>query len=100
MILLEGVTQIAYLTPVAYLETRERFEAIPVALPLTKGQSTVRLAVAVGKASPAQILQDLAGRSCAFGDEKSLLQRAILEAGCFIANQRTPSAQGGVVKEP
>ena len=76
-----GVTQIAYLTPVAFLEARERFGAIAVALPLTEGKPHFRLAVVVLKDSPVKKLQDLVGRSFAFGDEKSLLQRATLEAG-------------------
>ena len=77
----KGVTQIAYLTPVAFLEARERYGAIPVALPLTEGKPTFRLAVVVPKNSPAKKLADLAGHSFAFGDEKSLFQRAALDAG-------------------
>ena len=76
-----GVTQIAYLTPVAFLEARERFGAVAIALPLTEGKPNFRLAVVVHKDSPAKQLQDLIGHSFAFGDEKSLLQRATLEAG-------------------
>lgn len=76
-----GVTQITYLTPVAFLETRERFGAIAIALPLTDGQPTFRLAIVVRKSSPVKQLKDLVGRSFAFGDEKSLLQRATLESG-------------------
>lgn len=77
----KGVTQIAYLTPVAFLEARERYGATPIALPLSDGKPTFRLTVVVHKNNPAQQLADLAGRSFAFGDEKSLLQRATLEAG-------------------
>lgn len=76
-----GITQIAYLTPVAYLEARERFGAVAIALPLTNGKPNFRLAVVVHKDSHAKQLQDLIGHSFAFGDEKSLLQRATLEAG-------------------
>lgn len=77
----KGITQIAYLTPVAFLEARERYGAVPVALPLTEGKPTFRLAVVVPKNSSAKKLSDLAGRSFAFGDEKSLFQRATLETG-------------------
>ncbi len=77
----KGVTQIAYFTPVAFLEARERFGAIAVALPLSDGKPTFHLAVVVRKESPAKKLTDLNGRSFAFGDEKSLLQRATVEAG-------------------
>ena len=76
-----GKTQIAYLTPVAFLEARERYGAVPVAIPLSDGKPNFRLAVVVPKNSPAQKLSDLIGRTFAFGDEKSLLQRATLEAG-------------------
>ena len=76
-----GATQIAYLTPVAYLEARERFGAVAIALPLTDGKPNFRLAVVVHKDSHAKQLQDLIGHSFAFGDEKSLLQRATLQAG-------------------
>ena len=77
----KGITQIAYLTPVAYLEAYERFGAIAVALPLSEGKPTFRLAIVVRHDSPAKKITDLAGRSFAFGDEKSLFQRAALEAG-------------------
>lgn len=77
----KGITQIAYLTPVAFLEARERYGAIPVALPLTEGKPTFRLAVVVRKNSRAKKLTDLKGRAFAFGDEKSLFQRATIEAG-------------------
>ena len=76
-----GTTQIAYLTPVAYLEARERFGAVAIALPLTAGKPNFRLAVVVHKDSSAKQLQDLIGRSFALGDEKSLLQRATIETG-------------------
>lgn len=77
----KGITQIAYLTPVAYMEARDRFGAIAIALPLSEGKPTFRLGIVVRKGSPVKKLSDLAGRSFAFGDEKSLFQRATLEAG-------------------
>lgn len=76
-----GITQIAYLTPVAFLEARERFGATAIALPLSEGKPTFRLAIVTRKDSTVKNLADLAGRSFAFGDEKSLFQRATLEAG-------------------
>jgi len=83
----KGITQIAYLTPVAYLEAYERFGAIAVALPLSEGKPTFRLAIVVRQDSPAKKITDLAGRTFAFGDEKSLFQRATLEAGGFKREQ-------------
>lgn len=82
-----GITQIAYLTPVAYLEAHERFGAIAVALPLSEGKPTFRLAIVVRQDSPAKKITHLAGRTFAFGDEKSLFQRATLEAGGFKREQ-------------
>lgn len=76
----QGATQIAYLTPVAYLEAREKFEATPIVVPLTQGKASFRLAVVVRKDSTMQKAADLAGKSFAFGDRKSLLQRATLES--------------------
>lgn len=83
----KGITQIAYLTPVAYLEAHERFGAIALALPLSEGKPTFRLAIVVRHDSPAKKISDLADRSFAFGDEKSLFQRATLEAGGFKREQ-------------
>jgi len=77
----KGLTQVAYLTPVAYLEARERFGAIAVALPLSDGKPTFRIAIVVRGDSPVKKLADLAGHSFALGDEKSLIQRAILKVG-------------------
>lgn len=76
----KGITQIAYLTPVAYIEARERFGAIAVALPLSDGKPFFRLAIVAHKNGPVKKLADLNGRAFALGDEKSLLQRATLEA--------------------
>lgn len=76
----KGVTQIAYLSPVAYLEARDRFGANAVAIPLSEGKPFFRLAIVVRKGSSLKKPSDLIGRSFAFGDEKSLLQRASLEA--------------------
>lgn len=74
-----GHTQLAYLTPVAYLDARERFQAIPIALPLTQGRISFSLAIVTRQDSPIRGVMDLRGRSFAFGDEKSLFQRATLE---------------------
>ena len=83
----KGATQIAYLTPAAYLEAREKFEITPIAVPLTQGKPTLRLAIVVRKDSDINKASDLIGKSFAFGDQKSLLQRAAIEsAGLSLDN--------------
>ncbi len=74
-------TQIAYLTPVAYIEARDKYHAQPLVSPLTHGKSTFNLVVAVRADSPYQSMQDLRGKTFAFGDEKALLQRAVVVGG-------------------
>lgn len=76
-----NLTQIAYLTPVAYLEAREKYNARPLVAPLTHGKSTFNLVVAVHQDSPFKTMRDLRGKSFAFGDEKALLQRAVVTGG-------------------
>lgn len=77
----KDVTQIAYLTPVAYVEAQEKHKAKPLVSPLTHGKSTFNLVVAVHQDSSIQSMADLAGKSFALGDEKALLQRAVLVNG-------------------
>lgn len=75
-----GHTQIAYLTPVAYLDAHEKFQAMPLVGPLTRGKSTFNLVIAVKNESPIKTMADLRGRRFAFGDEKALLQPAVVMA--------------------
>ena len=78
----KGHTQIAYLTPVAYLEAHEKYKALPLVSPLTRGKSTFTLVIAVKKDSPVKTMQDLRGKKFAFGDKNALLQPAVVvEAG-------------------
>ncbi len=71
-------TQIAYLTPVAYIEAREKFRVQPLVAPLTHGKSTFHLVLAVRRDSGLTSVNSLRGKSFAFGDEKALLQRAVV----------------------
>ena len=73
-----GHTQLAYLTPVAYIEAHEKYGAIPLVSPLTHGKSTFNLVIAVRKDSPIKTVRDLQGKKFAFGDEKALLQPAVV----------------------
>jgi len=72
-------TQIAYLTPAAYLEAHEKFAVIPLVNPLNKGKGTFTLMIAVQKDSPVKSVADLRGKKFAFGDKKALLQPAVVE---------------------
>jgi len=71
-------TQIAYLTPAAYIEAHEKFDAIPLATPLNKGKSSFTLMIAVQKDNPIKSVADLRGKKFAFGDKKAILQPAVV----------------------
>lgn len=75
-----GNTQMAYLTPVAYLDAHSKYQAMPLVGPLTKGKSTFNLVIVVRKDSPLKTVAELRGRKFAFGDEKALLQPAVVVA--------------------
>ena len=74
-------TQIAYLTPVAFIEASDKYRARALVSPLTHGKNTFNLVVVVHKDSPTQTMADLKGKSFALGDEKALLQRAVVVGG-------------------
>ena len=78
-----GSTQIAYLTPAAYLEAREIYAVAPLVSPISKGKTTFTLMVMVNKGSPYQNLADLRGKKFAFGDKKAVLQPAVLTYANF-----------------
>jgi phosphonate transport system substrate-binding protein len=71
-------TQIAYLTPAAYLEAHEKYAVIPLVNPLNKGKGSFTLMIAVQKDSPIKTVTDLRGKKFAFGDKKALLQPAVV----------------------
>lgn len=75
-----NTTQIAYLTPAAYLEAHEKYGAVPLVNPLNKGKGTFTLMIAVAKDSPIQKVTDLRGKKFAFGDKKAILQPAVVES--------------------
>ena len=80
-------TQIAYLTPVAYIDAHDKFKAKPLVSPLTHGKSTFNLVVAVRRDSSIETMADLKGKAFAFGDEKAILQRAVVVGGGMNLNQ-------------
>ena len=72
----KGTVDIAYLTPVAYLRAHEKGNAQLIAKTVTKGKASFKLMIVVKQNSPIKSVNDLVGKSFAFGDEKALLQRA------------------------
>ncbi|KPJ96857.1 MAG: phosphonate ABC transporter substrate-binding protein [Gammaproteobacteria bacterium SG8_15] len=67
---------LAYLTPVAYLKAHDKGGAELVAKTVTKGKASFKLMIVVRENSPIKTIDDLQGKSFAFGDERALLQRA------------------------
>jgi len=77
-----GGVEIAYLTPVAYLKAHEQGDAKLVAKTVTNGRASFQLMIVVREDSSIHNVQDLVGKSFAFGDKRALLQRAaVAEAG-------------------
>jgi phosphonate transport system substrate-binding protein len=86
-----GQTQIAYLTPVAYIEARRKYGVVPLVAPTTGGRPHFSLVIGVKAGSGIVSPAELKGRRFAFGDEKALLQKAAVEsmglkAGDFAAS--------------
>lgn len=71
-----GQTQIAYLTPVAYIEARRKYGVIPLVAPTAGGRPHFSLVIGVKAGSGINSPDGLKGKRFAFGDEKALLQRA------------------------
>jgi len=75
-----GQTQIAYLTPVAYIEARKKYGVIPLVAPTAQGRPHFSLVIGVKAGSGIQKPADLKGKRFAFGDPKALLQRAAVSS--------------------
>ena len=52
-----------------------------MASPITHGKTTFNLVIAVRQDSPIKTMADLKGKAFAFGDEKAILQRAVVVGG-------------------
>ena len=81
----EAITEVAsnnvhlsYLTPVAYLKAHKKGNSRLVAKTVTKGKSSFQLMIIVKNDSPYKNINDLIGKSFAFGDPAALLQRAVV----------------------
>jgi phosphonate transport system substrate-binding protein len=73
-----GAVELAYLTPVAYIKSRKKGHTRLIAKTVTKGRGSFRLMIVVRQDSPIKTIEDLKGRSFAFGDKAALLQRAVV----------------------
>lgn len=74
-----NTTQIAYLTPAAYLEAREKYSVLPLVNPLNNGKGSFTLMIVVADKSNIHTIADLRGKTFAFGDKKAILQPAVVE---------------------
>lgn len=72
----KGNVDLAYLTPVAYLRSHAQGNTRLIAKTVTKGKGSFQLMIVVRNDSPIQRVEDLYGKSFAFGDPAALLQRA------------------------
>jgi phosphonate transport system substrate-binding protein len=70
--------ELAYLTPVAYLKAHEKGEAQLVVRTLTNRKASFQLMIVVRKDSPIKQVQDLKGKTFAFGDKAAILHRAVV----------------------
>lgn len=73
-----GDVDLAYLTPVAYLRAHALGNSQLVVKTLTQGKGSFQLMIVVRQDSPIQRVDQLAGKSFAFGDPAALLQRAVV----------------------
>ncbi len=76
--LVSNDVDLAYLTPVAYVNARARGKAQLVVKAVTEGQPSFKLMIVVRQDSPIHKIEDLAGKRFAFGDPAALLQRAVV----------------------
>jgi phosphonate transport system substrate-binding protein len=73
-----GNVELAYLTPVAYLKAYSKGHVQIVVKTLTKKKASFQLAIVVRQDSPIKTVEDLQGKTFAFGDKAAILQRAVV----------------------
>lgn len=71
-----GNVDVAYLTPVAYIRANAKGNTQLVAKTVTQKKASFQLMIVVREDSPIKTVEDLEGKSFAFGDRAALLQRA------------------------
>lgn len=85
-----GTVELAYLTPVAYIQSHEKGRTRLVAKTVTRGKASFKLMIVVREDSPIRTIEELNGKSFAFGDRAALLQRAVV-AGAGVKLQNLAS---------
>jgi phosphonate transport system substrate-binding protein len=73
-----GSVELAYLTPVAYLKAHAKGGAQLVVKTVTNRQASFQLMIVVRQDSPIKRIEDLKGKTFAFGDKAAILQRAVV----------------------
>ena len=76
--LASGAVDLAYLTPVAYIDSHAKGSTQLLVKTVTKGRDSFQLMIVARADGPVKSPADLRGRSFAFGDPKALLQRAVV----------------------
>ena len=71
-----GAVEISYLTPVAYIRSHQKGDTQLIAKTVTNDKASFKLMIVVREDSPIKTVEDLVGKSFAFGDKAALLQRA------------------------
>jgi len=69
---------LAYLTPVAYIKSNAAGHTQLIAKMKTGDKASFKLMIVVKEDSPIKSVEDLIGKSFAFGDKAALLQRAVV----------------------
>ena len=73
-----GNVELAYLTPVAYLRSKQMSNTQLIVKTVTNNEASFKLMIVVRDDSSIQKIEDLAGKRFAFGDPAALLQRAVV----------------------
>ena len=83
----QNTVELSYLTPVAYIRSRDAGNTKLIAKTVTNNNASFQLMIVVRDDSPITTVQQLAGKKFAFGDPAALLQRAVVvNAGMPLEN--------------
>lgn len=74
----DGRVDLAYLTPVAYIESHAMGNTQVVVKTVTQTKGSFKLMIVVRDDSAIKTVSDLTGKNFAFGDKAALLQRAVV----------------------